>query len=41
MSHIKLKVAWWDNIDDWVTLMKSNYQQDIDDLKIWVTEHKS
>ncbi|WP_435236936.1 aerobic respiration two-component sensor histidine kinase ArcB [Psychromonas sp. PT13] len=33
--------AWWDNIDDWVTLMKSNYQQDIDDLKIWVTEHKS
>jgi len=30
--------AWWDNIDDWVTLIKSNYQQDLDDLKVWVSE---
>ena len=31
--------AWWDNIDDWVTLIKSNYQQDIEGLKTWVSEY--
>ena len=30
--------AWWDNIDDWVELIKSNYERDIADLKIWVAK---
>jgi len=28
--------AWWDNIDDWVELMKSHYQEDIGALKEWI-----
>lgn len=28
--------AWWDNIDDWVELIKSNYENDIIELKKWI-----
>jgi len=28
--------AWWDNIDDWVALIKSEYSQDISALKKWI-----
>ncbi|WP_028863744.1 aerobic respiration two-component sensor histidine kinase ArcB [Psychromonas aquimarina] len=28
--------AWWDNIDDWVELLKSEYQNDIIELKKWI-----
>ncbi|MEH6451769.1 MAG: aerobic respiration two-component sensor histidine kinase ArcB [Psychromonas sp.] len=28
--------AWWDNIDDWVELMKSCYQDDIASIKEWI-----
>ena len=28
--------AWWDNIDDWVELIKSQYQHDIAQLKKWI-----
>jgi two-component system aerobic respiration control sensor histidine kinase ArcB len=30
--------AWWDNIDDWVELIKSNYESDITQLKKWVAK---
>tara|TARA_R110001583_G_scaffold67490_3_gene192867 strand:- start:8947 stop:11253 length:2307 start_codon:yes stop_codon:yes gene_type:complete len=30
--------AWWDNIDDWVELIKSNYESDIVELKKWVVK---
>ncbi|WP_413702089.1 hypothetical protein ACLKMH_11680 [Psychromonas sp. KJ10-10] len=30
--------AWWDNIDDWVELIKSNYESDIAELKKWVVK---
>ncbi|PKG38398.1 aerobic respiration two-component sensor histidine kinase ArcB [Psychromonas sp. Urea-02u-13] len=30
--------AWWDNIDDWVELMKLNYESDITELKKWVVK---
>lgn len=30
--------AWWDNIDDWVELIKSNYENDIVELKRWVVK---
>lgn len=30
--------AWWDNIDDWVELIKSNYENDIAELKKWVVK---
>ena len=32
--------AWWDNIDDWVELIKSNYQHDIVELKKWIVAHE-
>jgi two-component system aerobic respiration control sensor histidine kinase ArcB len=32
--------AWWDNIDDWVELIKSNYQSDIVELKRWLAAYK-
>ncbi|MGB5445569.1 MAG: aerobic respiration two-component sensor histidine kinase ArcB [Psychromonas sp.] len=28
--------AWWDNIDDWVELIKSEYENDLTGLKKWV-----
>jgi two-component system aerobic respiration control sensor histidine kinase ArcB len=28
--------AWWDNIDDWVELMRSHFQDDIAALKKWI-----
>lgn len=28
--------AWWENIDDWVEEIKSEYQHDIDVLKAWL-----
>ncbi|MFT7423562.1 MAG: two-component system aerobic respiration control sensor histidine kinase ArcB, partial [Psychromonas sp.] len=28
--------AWWDNIDDWVELIKSEFPKDIMALKKWV-----
>jgi two-component system aerobic respiration control sensor histidine kinase ArcB len=31
--------AWWDNIDDWVELIKSNYESDITELRKWVVKH--
>ena len=31
--------AWWDNIDDWVELIKSQYQSDIVELKKWIVAH--
>lgn len=30
--------AWWDNIDDWVELIKSHYEKDIIELKKWVVK---
>lgn len=33
--------AWWDNIDDWVELIKSQYQSDIIELKKWIASHGS
>lgn len=30
--------AWWDNIDDWVELMRTHYQNDITELKKWVAK---
>ncbi len=33
--------AWWDNIDDWVELIKSQYQSDIIELKKWIVAHGS
>lgn len=30
--------AWWDNIDDWVELIKLNYESDITELKKWVVK---
>jgi len=30
--------AWWDNIDDWVELIKSNYENDVIALKKWVVK---
>ncbi|PKF62284.1 aerobic respiration two-component sensor histidine kinase ArcB [Psychromonas sp. psych-6C06] len=30
--------AWWDNIDDWVELIKGHYEQDIRDLKVWIAK---
>jgi two-component system aerobic respiration control sensor histidine kinase ArcB len=32
--------AWWDNIDDWVELIQSQYQHDINLLKQWIVAHK-
>ena len=31
--------AWWNNIDDWVELIKSHYQSDILELKRWIAAH--
>ena len=31
--------AWWDNIDDWVELIKSHYQNDSVELKRWIVAH--
>jgi len=28
--------AWWDNIDDWIELIKSQYKNDIVQLKKWI-----
>ena len=28
--------AWWDNIDDWVELIKSHYKEDVIALKQWI-----
>lgn len=33
--------AWWDNIEDWVELIKSHYQSDILALKRWIVVHDS
>ncbi|AGH81702.1 aerobic respiration control sensor protein ArcB [Psychromonas sp. CNPT3] len=33
--------AWWDNIDDWLSLIKTQYESDINRLKQWVREQKS
>nr|WP_219349769.1 aerobic respiration two-component sensor histidine kinase ArcB [Psychromonas sp. CD1] len=30
--------AWWDNIDDWLSLLKSQYQSDIIILQHWLVE---
>ncbi|WP_022940044.1 aerobic respiration two-component sensor histidine kinase ArcB [Psychromonas hadalis] len=30
--------AWWDNIDDWVELIKSHYESDVIELKRWVVK---
>jgi len=30
--------AWWDNIDDWVELIRINYESDIAALKKWVAQ---
>jgi len=30
--------VWWDNIDDWVGLMKNNYESDIVELKKWIVK---
>ena len=30
--------AWWDNIDDWLELIRSNYESDIVALKKWVVQ---
>lgn len=30
--------AWWDNIDDWVELMRGNYENDITELKKWIVK---
>ncbi|MEI6896794.1 MAG: aerobic respiration two-component sensor histidine kinase ArcB [Psychromonas sp.] len=30
--------AWWDNIDDWVELMRSHYENDIVELKKWIVK---
>ena len=32
--------AWWDNIDDWVELMRTHYQSDIVKLKRWIAAYK-
>jgi two-component system aerobic respiration control sensor histidine kinase ArcB len=31
--------AWWDNIDDWVELIKSHYKSDVALLKKWIVAH--
>ena len=31
--------AWWDNIDDWVELIKVHHQSDIVVLKKWIVAH--
>ncbi|MCP5077162.1 MAG: aerobic respiration two-component sensor histidine kinase ArcB [Psychromonas sp.] len=33
--------AWWDNIDDWVELISTNYESDITELKKWVAKQAS
>ncbi|WP_284204260.1 aerobic respiration two-component sensor histidine kinase ArcB [Psychromonas marina] len=30
--------AWWDNIDDWVELMRANYESDLVELKKWLVK---
>lgn len=30
--------AWWDNIDDWVELIRAEYENDIAVLKVWVVK---
>ena len=32
--------AWWNNIDDWVELIKLQYQNDIIELKRWIVAYK-
>ncbi|MFT6984595.1 MAG: two-component system aerobic respiration control sensor histidine kinase ArcB [Psychromonas sp.] len=31
--------AWWDNIDDWLELIKSHYKNDLTELKKWIVAH--
>ncbi len=33
--------AWWDNVDDWVELIKSHYESDIQALEKWIVAHDS
>jgi len=30
--------VWWDNIDDWVGMIKNNYESDIVELKKWIVK---